>query len=74
MKLNFLLRGFDVTVKSTEGERVTCPSQERWFRQVEGFTKFSYVSETIFKNVSKVKATVLQYVVKKLYPTLEMRP
>lgn len=41
LKLNFLLRDFDVTAKNTEGERIACQSQEGWFRQVEGFTKFS---------------------------------
>lgn len=74
LKLNFLLRGFDTTVKNTEGERIACQSQEGWFRQAEGFTKISLVSETIFQNVSNVEATFLQYEVKKMLPTLGMRP
>lgn len=49
MKLNFPVRGFDVMVKSTEGERVMCHSPEGLFRQGERFLSFHEYLKQSFK-------------------------
>jgi len=82
LKLNFPVRGFDVAVKSTEGEKATCQSREGSFRKEERFIKFWWVSETIQKCVKctggcLVKWLALQYGGKKrqkMTPTLGIWP
>lgn len=41
LKLNFPVRGFDVVLESTKGERVMCQKWRQSFRQEERLRKFS---------------------------------